>query len=296
VTTPEKPDGQFYLNKVFENFEKMEQRLEAAGNEAITTVTVMMNTFRKVGLKIFDEEETLYEGLDAFKKLMHYTDHLAIDIDLRRRALSQPEKLAEQALRQAEQTNQQQVLPAAMNATNPTPVVGEYGFYHWRGDVKRMNTLEKIANMQLKPQMMTTERQQDFLNYAKDLPPELNRLYDWLGATFLRVKRFPCQKTRVVCYSQLRTHLEKLTTLTIGFSGAIIDFRMELVSERQVAYAQASFAVEQARYLAQAQVMQRPGWSGPIPTSGGATSQTLIKRPRGGPYTPEMSSGVTENE
>jgi hypothetical protein len=85
------------------------------------------------------------------------------------------------------------------------------------------------------------------MNYARDIPPELNKLYDWLGGTLLRINRFKCDKTKRVCYSMLRTHLEKLTTLTIGFSGAVIEFRKELVGEREVAYAQAFIVLEQTR-------------------------------------------------
>jgi len=254
--TGENPTPEYYLDRIFEKFEQQEERLEKVGNEAIANVDTLMATLRDKGVNIFDEEQTVYVGLDAFKKVMRYTNHLVIDIDLRRRALSQPEKLAEQAFQQAELSGRQQTLPTAAALTNQ-PVAGEYGMWRYLGERKKMQALEKITAGAKEPQMTTTERQVDFMNYARDIPPELNKLYDWLGGTLLRINRFRCGKTKRVCYSMLRTHLEKLTTLTIGFSGAVIEFRKELVGEREVAYAQAFIVLEQARIAASAMPLGR---------------------------------------
>jgi hypothetical protein len=254
--TGENPTPEYYLDRIFEKFEQQEERLEKVGNEAIANVDTLMATLRDKGVNIFDEEQTVYVGLDAFKKVMRYTNHLVIDIDLRRRALSQPEKLAEQAFQQAELSGRQQTLPTAAALTNQ-PVAGEYGMWRYLGERKKMQALEKITAGAKEPQMTTTERQVDFMNYARDIPPELNKLYDWLGGTLLRINRFRCDKTKRVCYSMLRTHLEKLTTLTIGFSGAVIEFRKELVGEREVAYAQAFIVLEQARIAASAMPLGR---------------------------------------
>jgi len=254
--TGENPTPEYYLDRIFEKFEQQEERLEKVGNEAIANVDTLMATLRDKGVNIFDEEQTVYVGLDAFKKVMRYTNHLVIDIDLRRRALSQPEKLAEQAFQQAELSGRQQTLPTAAALTNQ-PVAGEYGMWRYLGERKKMQALEKITAGAKEPQMTTTERQVDFMNYARDIPPELNKLYDWLGGTLLRINRFKCDKTKRVCYSMLRTHLEKLTTLTIGFSGAVIEFRKELVGEREVAYAQAFIVLEQARIAASAMPLGR---------------------------------------
>jgi hypothetical protein len=252
----ENPTPEYYLDRIFEKFEQQEQRLENVGKEAIANVDTLMATLREKGKDIFDEEKTVYIGLDAFKKVMRYTNHLVIDIDLRRRALSQPEKLAEQAFQQAEMAGRQQTLPTAAALTNQ-PVAGEYGMWRYLGERKKMQALEKITAGAKEPQMTTTERQVDFMNYARDIPPELNKLYDWLGGTLLRINRFKCDKTKRICYSMLRTHLEKLTTLTIGFSGAVIEFRKELVGEREVAYAQAFIVLEQARIAASAMPLGR---------------------------------------
>ena len=254
--TGENPTPEYYLDRIFEKFEQQEERLEKVGNEAIANVDTLMATLRDKGVNIFDEEQTVYVGLDAFKKVMRYTNHLVIDIDLRRRALSQPEKMAEQAMQQAELSGRQQTLPTAAALTNQ-PVAGEYGMWRYLGERKKMQALEKITAGAKEPQMTTTERQVDFMNYARDIPPELNKLYDWLGGTLLRINRFRCDKTKRVCYSMLRTHLEKLTTLTIGFSGAVIEFRKELVGEREVAYAQAFIVLEQARIAASAMPLGR---------------------------------------
>jgi hypothetical protein len=252
----ENPTPEYYLDRIFEKFEEQEARLEDVGKEAIANVDTLMASLREKGADIFDEEKDVYVGLDAFKKVMRYTNHLVIDIDLRRRALSQPEKLAEQALQQAELAERQQTLPTATALTNQ-PVAGEYGMWRYLGERKKMATLEKITAVAKEPQMTTTERQVDFMNYARDIPPELNKLYDWLGGTLLRINRFKCDKTKRICYSMFRTHLEKLTTLTIGFSGAVIEFRKELVGEREVAYAQAFIVLEQARIAAAAMPLGR---------------------------------------
>jgi hypothetical protein len=246
---------EYYLDRIFEKFEEQEARLEEVGREAIANIDTLMVRLRR-GADIFDEEKDLYIGLDAFKKVMRYTIHLGIDIDLRRRALSQPEKLAEQAMQQAEMAERQQTLPTATAMTNQL-VAGEYGMWRYLGERKKMQTLEKITAVAKEPQMTTTERQVDFMNYARDIPPELNKLYDWLGGTLLRINRFKCDKTKRICYNMLRTHLEKLTTLTIGFSGAVIEFRKELVGEREVAYAQAFIVLEQARIAASAMPLGR---------------------------------------
>jgi hypothetical protein len=252
----ENPTPEFYLDRIFEKFEQQEQKLETVGKEAIANVDTLMTSLRTKGKDIFDNEKDVYIGLDAFKKVMRYTNHLVIDIDLRRRALSQPEKLAEQAFQQAELSGRQQTLPTAAALTNQ-PVAGEYGMWRYLGERKKMQALEKITAGAKEPQMTTTERQVDFMNYARDIPPELNKLYDWLGGTLLRINRFKCDKTKRICYSMLRTHLEKLTTLTIGFSGAVIEFRKELVGEREVAYAQAFIILEQARIAASAMPLGR---------------------------------------
>ena len=252
----ENPSPEYYLDRIFEKFEEQEARLEQVGNEAIANVDTLMTSLRNKGKDIFDEEKDVYIGLDAFKKVMRYTNHLVIDIDLRRRALSQPEKMAEQAMQQAELSGRQQTLPTAAALTNQ-PVAGEYGMWRYLGERKKMQALEKITAGAKEPQMTTTERQVDFMNYARDIPPELNKLYDWLGGTLLRINRFKCDKTKRICYSMLRTHLEKLTTLTIGFSGAVIEFRKELVGEREVAYAQAFIVLEQARIAASAMPLGR---------------------------------------
>jgi hypothetical protein len=254
--TGENPTPEYYLERIFEKFEEQEARLEKVGNEAIANVDTLMTSLRSKGKDIFDEEKDVYIGLDAFKKVMRYTNHLVIDIDLRRRALSQPEKLAEQAMRQTEVAERQQTLPNAMTMTSQ-PVTGDYGGWRYLGERLKMQTLAKIMAEKKEPQMTTTERQVDFMNYARDIPPELNKLYDWLGGTLLRINRFKCDKTKRICYSMLRTHLEKLTTLTIGFSGAVIEFRKELVGEREVAYAQAFIVLEQARIAASAMPLGR---------------------------------------
>ncbi|MCJ7424711.1 hypothetical protein MUP01_10665 [Candidatus Bathyarchaeota archaeon] len=254
--TGENPTPEFYLDRIFEKFEEQEARLEEVGKEAIANVDTLMTSLRTKGKDIFDNEKDVYIGLDAFKKVMRYTNHLVIDIDLRRRALSQPEKMAEQAMQQAELSGRQQTLPTAAALTNQS-VAGEYGMWRYLGERKKMQALEKITAGAKEPQMTTTERQVDFMNYARDIPPELNKLYDWLGGTLLRINRFKCDKTKRICYSMLRTHLEKLTTLTIGFSGAVIEFRKELVGEREVAYAQAFIVLEQARIAASAMPLAR---------------------------------------
>jgi hypothetical protein len=260
------PEGSmYYLNQIFEKFEKQEEKLEKVGKEAQATVTAMMDLIRTKRHDIFKYEDELYKGLDAFKKIMGHTDHLVIYVDLQRQKLSQPEKLAEQALKQAELAGKQQILPATMTATNPEQAGGDHGMWWFLSERRRMVALEKIAQMQKEPQLTTTQRQSDFMNYAKDIPPELNRLYDWLGGTLMRLKLFNCEDTVIACYSQLRTYLEKLSTLTIGFSSAVIDVRKELVGERQVAYAQAMSAMEQARYMAELQVRQ------PLPFGTGPT-------------------------
>jgi hypothetical protein len=251
----ENPSPEYYLERIFEKFEKQEEKLEKVGQDAIDNIDKLMEKLRE-GPSIFDEEKEVYVSLDAFKKVMRYTNHLVIDIDLRRRALSQPEKLAEQAFQQAEMSGRQQTLPTAAALTNQ-PVAGEYGMWRYLGERKKMQALEKITAGAKEPQMTTTERQVDFMNYARDIPPELNKLYDWLGGTLLRINRFKCDKTKRICYSMPRTHLEKLTTLTIGFSGAVIEFRKELVGEREVAYAQAFIVLEQARIAASAMPLGR---------------------------------------
>ena len=256
---PSKPDSDSedfdtmqYLLKIFEKFEGQEKNLTKLGKKADQNIENMMNHIRKEKVAIFDHEDLLYQAIDGFKKVMRHTDQLIIDIDLRRQTLSQPERLAEEAFKHAELLKKHDVVPTTITAAAGEQAGGgDYGLFRYLGERKRMGTLEKITQLKVEPQLTESTRQTDFMNYAKDIPPELNKLYDWLGGTLLRIKRFPYSKTREVCYSQLRDYLEKLSTMVMGFSGAIIELRKELVSQRQVAYAQASFALQQAKYMAQ---------------------------------------------
>jgi len=246
---------EYYLNLIFEKFEAQEERLTETGKEAVEQMNVMLKLIRDKGIAIFDNEKDLYIGLDGFKSVIGHTDHLVIYIELQHKKLSQPEALAEQAFKQASvQAQQQQFIPRLQAITNqPEDERRDYGFWHFMGERRRAIALERVLSDSKQTQMMTTERQIDFMNYAKDIPPELNRIYAWLGGTLLRIRRFKeCETTKTVCYSQLRTHLEKLATQTVGFSNATIELRKELVGEREVAYAQAMSIIEQVRLMAQA--------------------------------------------
>lgn len=248
----EQPNAQHYLNLIFEKFEEQEQRLTKTGEDAAEAIDDLLDLIRTLDDKIFWMERSLYAGLDGFKKVMGHTNHLVMYIELLRKKLSQPEILAQSAMKQVEMQGQQQTLPVAARMAQDESQ-GGYGFWHYMGERKRSGALEHIFGQSKQPQMTASERQLDFMNYARDIPAELNKLYDWLGGTLLRLKRFKNETTQRVCYSMLRTHIEKLAAQVTGFSNATIELRKELVGEREVAYAQAMTMLEQARLTAQSQ-------------------------------------------
>lgn len=243
--------AEYYLNLIFDKFEQQEVKLTKLSKSLTDQLEEMMDWIRTQGIKIFDQESLLYKKLDAFKKITPHTDHLVLYIDNWHRLLAQPEKLAELAINSAKErqgdTEAQKIAVDLSRGTEDAK--GGYGGWRYLGERKKMDTALKIAQMRVQPQVTSSNRQVNFLDYAKDIPPELNKLYDWLPRACRRVSRWDDPATKTTTYSILRIYLEKLATMISGFSGAILELRKELVGERELAHAQAITAMKQAEYM-----------------------------------------------
>jgi hypothetical protein len=247
--------AEYYLNQIFNRFREEEDKLTALGENARKKVTTMLQYMREMGVGIWDHEAELFMHLDCFKEVTPHTDHFVVYVEAWHKMLNEPERLAELAL---ESSKKREALPdfhkiqleVTGQAGQEKP--SEFGFWRGRSENKKMDMVYKLAQMKNQPQITTTERQPNFIDYAKDIPPELNKLHDWLPRAFLRVNWFKgAAESEAIKESMtaiLRIEIEKLADMAIGFCGAIIELRKELVGERELAHSQAMIAMKQAEY------------------------------------------------
>jgi hypothetical protein len=247
--------AEFYLNQIFNRFREEEDKLTALGENAKKSVTTMLQYTREEGMKIWDKEAELFKQLDSFKEVTPHTDHFVVYIEAWHKMLNEPEKLAELAMENAkskEPAPDFHKIQLELTGQNGPEKPAEYGGWRWLAERRKMDLAFKVMQSRNQPQLTTTQRQPNFVDYAKDIPPELNKLHDWLPRAFLKVNQFKgtaeSEATRLALYSILRIYLEKLADMAIGFCGAIIELRKELVSERELAHSQAMIAMKQAEY------------------------------------------------
>jgi hypothetical protein len=247
--------AEYYLNQIFNRFREEEDKLTALGENAKTKITSMLQYTRVKGEAIWDNEAELFKQLDSFKEVTPHTDHFVVYVEAWHKMLNEPEKLAELALESSKSKEAvpdfhkiQVELTGQTGQEKPT----EFGGWRWLAERKRLDMAYKLTQARNQPQLTTTQRQPNFIDYAKDIPPELNKLHDWLPRAFLRVNWFKgttkAEAMRKSMYVILRIYLEKVADMAIGFCGAIIELRKELVGERELAHSQAMIAMKQAEY------------------------------------------------
>jgi hypothetical protein len=244
-------ESNVHLDEIFEKFRKAEVDLQTLGDGLTAKIRQMLEWVRSEGEKVFDDYPQLLKQVDTLKEITPHTDHLVLHIENWRHLLEEPEKLAQHAIIKSNDSEVAQALQRLEGNVTQQPVQGEYGMWRYAGDVKKMNTLMKLADKRIQPQATTSSRQRNFLDYARDIPPELNKLYSWLPRMYLKLLKYGNKEKRAG-YFVLHIYLEQLAALAQGFCGAIIQLRIELVGQRELAYAQAMTALEQARIMAAA--------------------------------------------
>jgi len=149
--------------------------------------------------------------------------------------------------------------PAPVTVQTATPTQEAPGFWAFMGTREQEKTKRMQFEESTRSVITSVEKPKDILDYCRDIPRESNKLVDWFEATLDHLHFFPDENTEYFFYTELRKHAAKFMSIVKSFTKAILEYRKELVGERQVAYAHALTLMEEAKYLSQA------GYKGPSP-------------------------------
>jgi hypothetical protein len=185
---------------------------------------------------------------------------------------------------------------AQLPATGGQPIVVKHGwgsaFWEHRTQGRWAKAFEHAVDVQRQPEITSTNVK-DVRAYGEELQAEWALLLEFHYKATKLIRYRDDEPTYRDLIGEIILHSLKLSNITKAFTTTVVEYRTDEYGDRKVGVAAGAMWLEAAK----ARMLPVPGWSGAItPTSDGATSQTVTKRPRGGPYTPEMSSGVTEHE
>ena len=160
-----------------------------------------------------------------------------------------------------------------------------FGVRRWATTMERLGAIQQTSQM---PQS-TTSKVIDILDYGRELVAQYNSVYDFWSKGIDHLYFFNDVDTHERQHKQLAVHLVKIVTIIRSFSKTIVEYRKERFGDRKASVASGVLWLEGAK----ARMIMPMGFGSQItPTSQGATSQTLPKKFKGGPFPAEMSSSV----
>jgi hypothetical protein len=235
-----------HLEKIFAKFDEKEAKLDLIPGEAVLAVNKVIDSFNKDG---FTNPDKFRKNFDAFSRRMGHTHHTVMEIELQRQKLSQPvETLTMLQQPQREQREVETALrPVVVNAAAQPTERGSPGFWGWLEGRTKWRTLEKMSKPEV-AQITTANKPKDFLDYCRDVTGECNKFYDYYQQTLDHLHFFHDESTKLFYKGQIRTFLGKLCNIVVSFSQAIVEYRKELNSWREIMYGQAYLAMKTAEY------------------------------------------------
>jgi len=265
---------QLQIDKIFEKFDKKEEDLDAVMKEGTDTINALMVRFRDDKGKeqdIFSEPEAFLKEFDKFSRVMGHCYHTVLEIELQRQRIRQPFQFMEEKQKlQNELEQSQRTAPLVVQTAKEPNESHSPGLFGYLSTRFKFGKLKEMVEGSKTPIITSEQKPQDILDYCRDVIRESNKFYDNYDQSLCHLHFYHDDQTKGMLRRDIRTFIGKLCNIVSGFTQAIVDYRKELIGEREVAYAQAITTLEQARIMAAAGMKA----SGPAP---GDDLTTLLK-------------------
>jgi hypothetical protein len=298
--TEEKPADNWYapseiVSAAYQSLDEQVQKLDEIPGKVQTDGNKLLNIILDRTKDIFRNDNTIKEFTTAlldFDEGMGHAMHMVITLEENERNGNRPEPSTRLQLPQINLPTTERTTPnIIIGSEHPQKKGGLFDYLGARSTNRMIEKLQKFEREQEQPEI-TTSKVKNVKAYGEEIQSEWLRLIDFYDKSKKRIYFFHDPETLRNQREEISTHLTKMIGIVRAFSRAIVEYRKERFGDRKVGVAAGAMWLEAAKAR-----LEVPGWGGgTIATSAGATSQTIPKRPRGGPYTSEMSSGVTEHE
>jgi len=232
------------IREVFQDFDKLIDKLDKIPKTAETKTNELLKLFFDKGKDIFKDPQLFLEKLNNLSEEVGHAQHIVLAIELARQRIT-PQQVENVAVPQAPTPGQ----PITINTSAPQQLGVLSGMWYAKAEIAKAKAIiEASRRGEVTPQITATKEVIDILDFGRQLPREFNRVQDWFQQSIDHLTIYDDDETHERLLSDLRKHINKLAGIIRAFCRTVAEYRKDALSEGKKDIAESIVAMKMAEY------------------------------------------------